>query len=192
MRPPCPDFTDPILGRPSLETDLGLHSSFLEHSWVLYPRRGGNAPQSSRIHTMRSSRGPAARPWLQKRGLAGQAGGERDASCRVDGSPFSAHRPLAWLLLCVPLGRWRVSSTVKGTTGEACSDYVLDSSREDTTGGWVVPHFMSVQKKFQMVGLTCPENESSCLFSCTLLVRLYCVQHQQSTTSESVGAGIHR
>lgn len=123
---------------------------------------------------------------------AGQAGGERDASWRVDGSPFSAHRPLAWLLLCVPLGGWRVSSTVKGSTGKACSDYVPDSSREDTTGGRVVPHFMSVQKRFQMVGLTCPENESSCLFSCTLLVRLYCGQHQQSTTSESVGTGIHR
>ena len=48
-----------------------------------------------------------ARPWLQEHGLAGQAGWERDASCQVDCSPFSAHRPLAWPLLRVPLCGWQ-------------------------------------------------------------------------------------
>ena len=86
----------------------------------------------------------------------------------------------------------RVSTAVKETTCEAPSDEALDSSKGDTTGGRGVLHFVSIQRKFQMVGLTCPESESSRLFSCTRLVRLYSGQHQQSTASESVGAGIHR
>lgn len=122
------------------------------------------------FRSMVSSWGLTARPQLQKHGLARSPGYRRDSLKQMDCSPFSTHGPLACLPQCIPLcGR---QDAVNIATDHVLSTQWLQPQEFKGKHHWRMWSTSYVDtRKFQMVDLTWPENESSFPFSCTLLVR---------------------